>query len=91
MCFQKASGNDFSNTWKARWLGQPFRTKFQQSRLVKLQIILIILISSIFPKVTGYYGGRAAEIFRNHKIQKAGFNGKQFATNYNMEIKCIAS
>lgn len=23
--------------------------------------------------------------------QKAGFNGKQFATNYIMEIKCIAS
>lgn len=91
MCFQEASGNEFSDTWKAPWPGQPIRTKPQQSRLVKSQITLITLICSIFQKGTGYYGGRAAEPFRNHKIKKAGFNVKQFATNYNMEIKCTAS
>lgn len=71
MCFQQASGNDFSDTWKARWPGQPFRTKLQQSRLIKLQITLIIVISSIFPKVTGYYGEgqqKSSEILRFKKL-----------------------
>lgn len=91
MRFQKASGNEFSDTWKAPWRGQPIKTKFRQSRLVKLQIALIRLIRSAFRKVTGYTREGQRKPSEILKIQKTGFNVKQFATNCNMEIKHIAS
>ena len=91
MCLQKASGNELSDTRKAPWPRQPPRTKFQQSRPVKLQIALITLICSTFKKVTGYMGEGQRKPSEILKTQNAASNVKQFATNYNMETECIAS